>query len=52
MNRAVAKYFSNGGGLIESAKDRKLVGGSGGILPQKVFKFGGSETLLLIKHLP
>ena len=28
-----------------SAEGTTLVGGSGGILPQKMFKFGGYETL-------
>ena len=29
-----------------SSEGTSLVGGSGGILPHKIFKFGGSETLL------
>ena len=32
---------------IASAEGNSLVGGSGGILPQKIFQFGGSETLFL-----
>ena len=40
--RPIARFFVTGvGGIIA----RSLVGGSGGILPQKMFKFGGSETL-------
>ena len=31
--------------IIASAEGTNLVGGSVGILPQKTFKFGGSETL-------
>ena len=30
-----------------SAEGKSLVGGSGGILPQKIIQFGGSETLFL-----
>ena len=41
---AVARSYVTGG-IIASAEGRSLVGGSGGILPLKVFKFGGSETL-------
>ena len=33
------------GGIIVSAEGTTLVGGSGGILPQKMFTFGGYETL-------
>ena len=33
------------GGIIASAEGTSLVVGSGGILRQKSFKFGGSETL-------
>ena len=33
------------GGIIESAEGTSLVGGSGCILPQKSFKFGGSEMV-------
>ena len=47
----VARSFFNGGGgggeEIASAEGNSLVGGSGGILPQKIFQFGGSETLFL-----
>jgi len=32
-------------GSLVSAKGTPLVGGSGGILPQKIFKFEGSKTL-------
>ena len=34
-----------GGGIIASAEGTSLEGGSGGILPHKIFKFGGSEML-------
>ena len=47
---AVARSFFNGGGggeEIASAEGNSLVGGYGGILPQKIFQFGGSETLFL-----
>ena len=44
LPRAVARFFVTGG-TIASAEDTSLVGGSGGILPQKMFKFGGSEML-------
>ena len=44
--RAIGSFFvTGGGGIIASAKGTNLVGGSVGILPQKIFKFGGSETL-------
>ena len=36
-------------------KARALKGGSGGILPQKIFKFGGSEMLfsaLVMRYVP
>ena len=32
---------------MASAEGTSLVGGCGGILPQKIFKFGGSEMLFL-----
>ena len=41
-------FFLGGGGLggnIASAEGTKFVGGSGGILPHKIFKFEGSEAL-------
>ena len=44
LPRAVARFFVTGG-IIASAGDTSLVGGSGSILPQKIFKFGGSEML-------
>jgi len=34
-----------GGGIVASGEGASLEGGSGGILPQKIFKFGGSEML-------
>ena len=43
-----------GGGIIASAKGTSLEGGSGGILPHKIFKFGGSEMLfsaLVMRHV-
>ena len=47
--RAVASFFFGGGGgmggNIASAEGTNFVGGSGGILPQKIFKFEGSEAL-------
>ena len=33
------------GGNIASAEGTNFVGGSGGILPHKIFKFEGSEAL-------
>ena len=46
---AVARSFLTGGEgeEIASAEGNSLVGGSGGILPQKIFQFEGSETLFL-----
>ena len=43
-----SSVFCNGGGggIIASSEGTSLVGGCGGILPQKIFKFGGSEMLL------
>ena len=53
--RAVASFFVAGvGGIIASAEGTNLVGGSVGILPEKIFKFGGSETLfsaLVMKYV-
>ena len=46
--RAVARFFVTGvggGGIIVSAEGKSLVGRSGGILPKKIVKFGGYETL-------
>ena len=47
--RAVARFFvtgvRGGGGIIVSAEGKSLVGRSGGILPKKIVKFGGYETL-------
>ena len=43
-----------GGGIITSAEGTSLEGGSGGILPHKIFKFGGSEMLfsaLVMRHV-
>ena len=47
-NRAVARFFvtGGGGGNIASAEGTSRVESSGDIFPQKIFKFGGSETLL------
>ena len=39
-------FCNGGGGIIASSEGTSLVGGCGGILPQKIFKFGGSEMLL------
>ena len=48
-NRAVARFFVTGGGgrggNIASAEGTSRVESSGDIFPQKIFKFGGSETL-------
>ena len=45
-NRAVARFFvTGGGGNIASAEGTSRVESSGDIFPQKIFKFGGSETL-------
>ena len=44
LPRAVARFFVTGG-IIASAQSTSLVGGSGGTLPQKIFKFEGSEML-------
>ena len=43
--RAVARFFVTGG-IIASAEGRSLVGGggSGGILPENIFKFGSTES--------
>jgi len=38
-SRAVARFFVKGGTSLGGG------GGSAGLLPQKIFKFGGSETL-------
>ena len=48
--RAVARFSvtgGGGGGIIASAEHtcKSLVGGYRGVLPEKIFKFGGSETL-------
>ena len=48
--RAVASFFFWGGGggwgaISQVPKGTNFVGGSGGILPQKIFKFEGSEAL-------
>ena len=39
------RSYGGGGGGGEGASLSGRVGGSGGILPHKIFKFGGSETL-------
>ena len=39
-----ARFFVTGG-IIASAEGTSLVGESGVILPQKIFKFGGSKML-------
>ena len=44
-NRAVARFFVTRGGNIASAEGTSRVESSGDIFPQKIFKFGGSETL-------
>ena len=44
--RAVARFFVTGGHYRECRRHKPCRGGgSGGILPQKIFKFGGSEML-------
>ena len=46
VNRAVARFFAQGGGgTLASSEGTSHVAGAGGIVPQKLFKFGGSETL-------
>ena len=55
--RVIASFFcyrGGGWGIIASAKGTSFVGGSVGILPRKIFKFGGSETLfsaLVMKYV-
>ena len=46
-NRAVARFFvtGGGGGHIARAEGTSRVESSGDIFPQKIFKFGGFETL-------
>ena len=44
-NRAVARFFVTRGGNIANAEGTSRVESSGDIFPQKIFKFGGSETL-------
>ena len=44
LPRAVARFFVTRG-IIARAEGTSLVGGSGGVLPQKNFQFGGSEIL-------
>ena len=41
---AVARSFVTGGDIIASAQGKSLVGESGGILPQKIFNFGGYKA--------
>ena len=47
--RAIARFFlmgvGGGGDIITSAKGLSLLKGSGSILPQENFKFGGSKML-------
>ena len=44
--RAVARFFVKvGGGGYRACRRHEPGRGSGGILPQKLFKFGGSEML-------
>ena len=38
-------FLFRGGGTFASGECTRHVGGCGGILPQKIVKFGGSETL-------
>ena len=52
--RAVARFFLTGGIFIVSAEGPSLLGGSGGILLQENFKFGGFEMLfssLIMKYV-
>ena len=46
LPRTVARFFVTGV-IIASAEGTSFVGGSGGMPPQKIFKFGGSEILFL-----
>ena len=52
--RAIARIFvKTGGGTLASAEGTNLLGGSG-VLPQKIFTRGGSETLfsaLVMRHV-
>ena len=45
--RVVARVFVKGG-IIASTEGTRLVRGYGGIVPQKIFKFGGSETFFSV----
>ena len=38
-------FNKRAGGIMANAGGTSLVGGVGGILPQTIFKYGGSETL-------
>ena len=44
LPRAAGRFFVTGG-IIASGEGTSLVGGPRGILPEKIFKFGGSEIL-------
>ena len=44
LPRVVARFFVTGG-IIANAEGTSLVGGSGGMLPKKIFKFGDFEML-------
>ena len=44
LSRAVARFIVTGD-VIAIAEGTSFVGGVGGILPQKIFKLGGYETL-------
>ena len=46
VNRAETRFFVTGR-ISSSAEGTRLVVGSRGVLPQKSFKFGGSETVFL-----
>ena len=40
--------------IITIVEGMSLVAGSGGVVPEKIFKFGGSETLfsaLVMRHI-
>ena len=47
LSRAEARFLlmGGGGGIIRSTEGTSLVGELECIIPQKIFKFGGSETL-------
>ena len=47
VNGAETRFFVTGRIVSSAEGTRLIVGGSRGVLLQKIFKFGGSETLFL-----